>query len=80
MGGSGGGGGGGPFEYRTPEQLAKLVRDAEQRTAIPAFEVRCLACSADCSVNTTPVALADSVGSERHRLFNAAEEHRKSTR
>ena len=38
MGGSGGGGSSGPFTNRTPEEFAKLVRDAEQRTAIPAFE------------------------------------------
>jgi Second Messenger Oligonucleotide or Dinucleotide Synthetase domain len=35
----GGGGGGGPFVGRTPEQLAKQVRQAEDETAVKAFEV-----------------------------------------
>jgi len=34
----GGGGGGGPFVHRSPEQLARQVRDAEDETAIKIFE------------------------------------------
>src|SRR5262245_23374052 len=34
----GGSGGGGPFTGRTPEQLARLVRDTEDQTAVRAFE------------------------------------------
>lgn len=34
----GGGGGGGPFVNRSPEQLAKQVRQAEDDTAVKAFE------------------------------------------
>ena len=35
----GGSGGGGPFVSRSPEQLAKQVRQAEDDTAVKAFEV-----------------------------------------
>jgi Second Messenger Oligonucleotide or Dinucleotide Synthetase domain len=34
----GGGGGGGPFSSRTPEELAKQVRKAEEATSVAAFE------------------------------------------
>ena len=33
-----GGGGRGPFSSRSPEQLTKLIRDAEEKTASAAFE------------------------------------------
>lgn len=37
-GGGGGGGGGNPFTYRSPEDLAKLMKDTEDKTAVKAFE------------------------------------------
>jgi hypothetical protein len=36
----GGSGGGGPFIYRSPQELAKLVRKAEDETAAAAFETQ----------------------------------------
>jgi Second Messenger Oligonucleotide or Dinucleotide Synthetase domain len=36
----GGSGGGGPFVYRSPQELAKLVRKAEDETSVVAFETK----------------------------------------